>query len=98
MFQKCLALTLLKTSCMTQPRLEYLHRKGVYWTIEQPASSILPYLPDLEATWPKKGSGFVIRSVHVGTKSLCKRHGARFISLPLGAVGHQTVYLGKLVL
>lgn len=33
-----------------EPRMEYLHRKGVYWTIEQPASSVLALLPNLEAT------------------------------------------------
>ena len=31
------------------PRLEYAHRRGIFWTIEQPSSSVLPLFPELKA-------------------------------------------------
>ena len=35
--------------CLSSPRLEYAKKKGVFWIIEQPGSSLLPYYRPLQA-------------------------------------------------
>ena len=40
---------LLRSTQVTHPRLEYAHRRKIYWTIEQPSSSVLIHFPELEA-------------------------------------------------
>ena len=72
--------------CIPGPSLEYLHKKKIYYTLEQPATSLLPDYKPLQA------------SAHRSEKQcfgevLFKKHGAKFLRLSLGAYGGSTLQL-----
>ena len=85
--------------CLKLFRLETAFKRGCFWTIEQPRSSLLAmYAPFkdrfccllLPWCWPLLECSILISS---NWQETIKRHVARFVYFPMGAVGASTVNL-----
>jgi len=83
--------------------MEHTRKKGAYWCLEQPASSLLPFYKPLEVGFLSK---LPFKTVWQSQKSrnfqvpllqqaLIRRHNAKIYYLPLGMKGGPTEKLGE---